>query len=135
MNNPMSIRGEKWIVSLSNGMSISEDQLADEPQRISPWSKLVDEVLPAMGTHITQLRVHVQGRTYSCISSSDRCQFPNRVKPISYLCMRRTGVDALNVGNRAARSDYIGMWAELPDGTKITTWIDIHTGDSWQQIQ
>lgn len=133
--NPMTVNGEKWIVSLSNGHTYSEEDMADEPARISPWSKLVDEVLPRERAYITQLRIQVLGRTYTCLPNSDRSKFHTKVKPISYLCMRRCAVDAFDVKNSASRTDHIGMWAELPNGWKITTWVDVYTGDSWQQIQ
>jgi len=131
--NPMTVNGEKWTVSLSDGSSYSEDDpiLCSELQRVSPWSKL-QEILVESEVYITQLRVHVLGRTYAAPSRSDRSRFPSSTKPINYMCIRRMGIDALSPSRVA--SHYIGMQYELPTGMKITTWIDIYNGDTWEQI-
>jgi len=131
MHNTMSVNGEKWIVSLSDGRTLEEGELCDEPQRISPWAKL-EEIMEADGVHITQLRVQVGGRTYSSISSSDRSKFCSTRKPVHYMCLRRMGVDGLNPSR--VHMHCIGMQAELNTGMKVLQWVDIYTGDSWQQI-
>jgi len=133
--NHMTINGEKWIVSLSDGTTYDEEQLSDEPRRISPWSKLIQEVLPQRKAHITQLRVQVLGRTYSSIGKSERSRFPSSIKPVGYLCLRRSIADGLNPGGGRGREDYIGMEVTMSNRTKTTTWIDIRSGDSWQQIR
>ena len=130
--NTMTVNGEKWIVSLSDGRTIMEDDLCDEPQRISPWGKLEEILAADDGVHITQLRVQVGGRTYTSLSSSDRSKFHSRQKPVHYMCLRRMGVDALNPGQ--VHMHCIGMQAELDSGMKILQWVDVYTGDSWQQI-
>ena len=132
MINTMSINGEKWIVSLSDGRTLEEAQLCDEPSRISPWGKL-EEILAGEDIYITQLRVQVLGRTYSSISRSGRAKYPSSMKPHRYICIRRMGVDGLNPG--MVYDHCIGMQVELDSGMKIVTWVDIYTEDSWQQVE
>lgn len=130
--NVMSINGEKWIVSLSDGSTLEEETLCDEPRRISPWSKLVEEILPSREVHISQLRVQVLGKTYTCPSRSDRSKFPSSIKPTGYMCMRRIGFNALKPSE--VLMNCIGMEVSFPNGMRITTWVDVYTGDSWQQV-
>lgn len=131
--NYMAVNGEKWIVSLSDGSTYDEEQLSDEPRRISPWSKLIQEVLPQRKAHITQLRVQVLGRTYTSISKSDRSRFPSGIKPVGYMCLRRAIVDGL--APHRSGENYIGMEVTMSNGIKLITWIDIMNGDSWLQIK
>ena len=130
--NPMSVNGEKWIVSLSDGRTVGEDDgdILQHSQRVSPWGRL-QEILQEEGVRITQLRVQVLGRTHTSVGTSPRGKFPSEGDP-SYLCMRRMGVDALRPS--AVEEHYIGMEVEM-GGRKYTTWVDIYSGDSWQQVR
>lgn len=132
--NPMTVNGEKWTANLSDGSTYSEDdpRLCDDLQRISPWSRLM-EIMEDSGIHVTQLRMHVLGRTYAAISRSGRARFPSDPKPIRYMAVRRMSVVATSPSN--VTSHCIGIIAELPSGMKITTWVDIYTGNSWQQVE
>jgi len=128
--NLMSVNGEKWIVSLSDGRTLDEDILSDEPQRISPWGKLL-EILARDSVYITNLRVQVLGRNYNCVSRSDRARYVSDIQPTGYMCYRRVGIDALRPG--MVQSHCIGMEAQF-NGYKVITWVDVYTGESWIQV-
>ncbi len=130
--NPMTVNGESWAASLSDGRTYSEDDtvLCSDLGRISPWSRMMELM---EGAHITGLRIHVLGRTYTSVSRSERARWPSDPHPINYMCVRRMSVDAGSPGN--VRSHHIGMEVELPSGMKVTTWVDVYTGNSWQQVR
>lgn len=57
----------KWIASLSDGSTVVEKWIKGE---VSPWSKL-KEVCKTKGVKITQLRLQVNGKTYTSIKGAE----------------------------------------------------------------
>lgn len=128
-SNLMSLNGETWIVTLSDGRMFEEGALCDEPRRISPWGKL-REIMDTDGVYITVLMVAVLDRLYTAPVRSITKTRHGPYDPVDYLCMRKQQVDGLGPGRTAVSGQWIGMQTELRNGLKLTQWICVNTGRS-----
>lgn len=124
--------GAKWLISLSNGETILEDnnRLNDiYSDNRSPYQKLM-QYCEDNGLKITGIRLQVNGVTHT-FSSSPKAKFPTvlDIKEIGY---RRRA--ELTAGGGTKEESYIRYYVII-GCHKFSLWLDEKTGDSWLNVE
>ena len=129
----------KWICSLSDGSTVSQDDFIGKEHngaKISPWSAFLKHI-KEKGLGITSMRLQINGITHTSPSFSNKAKFgsngvaPN-FKDEQWIAWRGGYEQNITTGDT---KHFYKMVFQTEGRNEFTYIVDTATGDVWLQIR